>query len=120
MADRISGLDDPPSSRIVRPEERHLLTLAESARGDAEEADPEATDLRPRELECRPEDRLRQVRRLPQCSLPGNRPEARVADLDRDRGRLDSTVAKPARDALAHPEQGSLDDLAIGGIDIEG
>ena len=79
----------------------------------------EPADLRPGELERRPEDRLGQVGRLGQRPLAGDRPEGRVADLDRDRRRLDAAVAEPAGDALAHPEERPLDDLAVRRVDVE-
>ncbi len=48
-----------------------------------------AVDLPPQQLQGRLEDRLGQVGRLGQRRLAGDRREARVADLDRDRRRLE-------------------------------
>ena len=77
-------------------------------------------DLGPRQLERGAVDRLGQVGRLGQRPLAGDRAEAAVADLDRDRAGPDAGRAQPAGDAVGHREQRPLDDLGVARVDVEG
>ena len=109
----------PAAAAARRLEQRQLLALAEVRGGHAEQPDPDAPDLRPRQLEGGPEDRLGQVGRLGQRPLAGDRPEARVADLDRTvAARTPAERSRPATPSAIARSVRSID-LRVARVDVE-
>ena len=89
--DRVHRLGRLVPLRIVGgPEQRQLLPVPEVGRGHAHQPDPLAVELLPQQHQRGVVDRLREVRRHVERRLAGDRRERRVAQLERDRRRLEA------------------------------
>ena len=116
----VRRLDHLPPPRVLHLEQPELLARPERRRRHARAAGSACRASRA----GRARRAARQIGSVmsdgsAQAALAGDRVEAAVPDLDRDRAGLEAGVPEPARDALGHREQRPLEDLEVGRVLVE-